>query len=75
VTAHNPEHEEAEDRMAVDYQGEKIEAGFNVTYMIEALRAIPGDLVELSMQDSDSICYFQEPGDDKSLWLIMPMRL
>lgn len=75
VNAHNPEHEEAEDRIAVDYQGEKIEAGFNVTYMIEALRVIPSDFVELSIQDNDSICYLQKPGDDKSLWLIMPMRL
>ena len=75
VSAQNPEHELAEDEMQIEYQDEKIEAGFNVSYLIDALRAIPGDRVELSMQDSDSICYFRQPGDDHSTWLVMPMRL
>ena len=37
VQAHNPEQEEAEEEIEVSYQGEDLEIGFNVNYLLDAL--------------------------------------
>jgi len=40
IQAHNPEQEEAEDTVEVDYKGDEVEIGFNVNYLLDALGAI-----------------------------------
>ncbi len=75
VAAHNPDQEEANDEVLVDYEGEDIEIGFNVTYLMDALRALSGGSVEIYMQDGNSGCLIQAPDDPATQYLIMPMRL
>jgi len=75
VVAHNPDQEEARDEVAVEYEGESIEIGFNVTYLMEALRALTENKVEIHIQDGNSGCLLQTPGDETTQYLIMPMRL
>ena len=75
VVAHNPDQEEARDEIAVEYSGEAIEIGFNVTYLMEALRALTENKVEIRVQDGNSGCLLQSPGDETTQYLIMPMRL
>src|SRR5499425_1707583 len=40
LQAHNPEQEEAEDQVEANYNGEEVEIGFNVNYLLDALSAI-----------------------------------
>ena len=75
LQAHNPEQEEAEEELAVEYSGEDIEIGFNVNYLLDALGAIEGDDVTLSVQDSNSSCLIRQPGNDDCTFVVMPMRL
>ena len=75
VVAHNPDQEEARDEIAVEFSGEAIEIGFNVTYLMEALRALTENKVEIRVQDGNSGCLLQSPGDETTQYLIMPMRL
>lgn len=75
MQAHNPEQEEAEEELEVSYSGEDIEIGFNVNYLLDALGAVDGDEVTLSVQDSNSSCLIREPGKDDSKFVVMPMRL
>lgn len=75
IQAHNPEQEEAEEELEVEYSGEDIEIGFNVNYLLDALGAIDADSVTLSVQDSNSSCLLREPGSDDSRFVVMPMRL
>ena len=75
VTAHNPDQEEASDEIEVKYNGDQIEIGFNVAYLMEAVRALSETVVELHMQDGNSGCLLRSPGDEKTQYLIMPMRL
>ncbi|MEJ2106047.1 MAG: DNA polymerase III subunit beta [Acidiferrobacteraceae bacterium] len=75
VTAHNPEQEEAEEELTVDYSGEALEIGFNVTYLIEAMNTLDSDQVKLGLSDSNSSCTLVSPADSSSLYVIMPMRL
>lgn len=75
VTTNNPEQEEAEDEIPCDYSGEEVKTSFNVNYLIEALRIIPAEKVVLRLKDKDSVCVIANPNDDKSTWLVMPMRM
>ncbi|MFQ6004768.1 MAG: DNA polymerase III subunit beta [Woeseia sp.] len=75
LQAHNPEQEEAEEELEVNYKGEDIEIGFNVNYLLDALGAIDADEITLSVVDSNSSCLMREPGNDDSKYVVMPMRL
>jgi DNA polymerase III subunit beta len=75
IQAHNPEQEEAEDQVEVTYQGEEVEIGFNVNYLLDALSAIDGDKVEIGLTDSNSSCLILAPGTTHTRYVVMPMRL
>lgn len=75
LQAHNPEQEEAEEEVEVEYSGEDIEIGFNVNYLLDAISAVDGDEITLSVVDSNSSCLVREPGNDDSKFVVMPMRL
>jgi DNA polymerase III subunit beta len=75
LSAHNPEQEEAEDQVEVDYSGEDIEIGFNVNYLLDALSAIDGDRVQLGLSDSNSSGLLTQPGSTTAKYVVMPMRL
>jgi len=75
IQAHNPEQEEAEEELEVTYSGEDIEIGFNVNYLLDALDAVDGDVVTLSVLDSNSSCLIRQPGSDEGKFVVMPMRL
>ena len=75
LQAHNPEQEEAEEELEVEYNGEDIEIGFNVNYLLDALGAVESDEVTLSVQDSNSSCLIRQPGNDDCTFVVMPMRL
>jgi DNA polymerase-3 subunit beta len=75
MQAHNPEQEEAEEELEVSYSGEDIEIGFNVNYLLDALGAVDGDEVTLSVLDGNSSCLIRQPGNDDSKFVVMPMRL
>jgi DNA polymerase-3 subunit beta len=75
VQAHNPEQEEAEEEVQVSYEGNDLEVGFNVNYLLDALAAIDGTDVELGLTDSNSSCLIRSPGNASSRYVVMPMRL
>ncbi|MBT8115130.1 MAG: DNA polymerase III subunit beta [Arenicella sp.] len=75
VASHNPDQEYASDEMEVDYQGEDIEIGFNVNYLMEALKACESDSIDLGLLDPNTSCTFHAADSDETLYLIMPMRL
>lgn len=74
--AHNPEMEEAEEEVEVDYQGADLEIGFNVNYILDALAAIQTSSVNMTLGDSNSSCLLTPTEDDLNCqYVIMPMRL
>ncbi len=75
IQAHNPEQEEAEDEVEVSYEGEELEIGFNVTYLLDALAALEGDKVEIGLTDSNSSCLVRAPEAANAKYVVMPMRL
>lgn len=75
LQAHNPEQEEAEEEVEVEYSGDDIEIGFNVNYLLDAVGAVDGEEVTLSVVDSNSSCLVREPGNNDARFVVMPMRL
>lgn len=75
ILAHNPEQEEAEEEVEVEYIGEPLEVGFNVSYLIDALGAIGSERVEFHLVDGNSSCLIQGVGEGYCRYVVMPMRL
>ena len=75
VASHNPDQEHATDQMSVDYTDDEIEIGFNVNYLLEALKACGSEKIDLGLLDPNTSCTFHAEGNDDTLYLIMPMRL
>jgi len=75
MQANNPEQEEAEEALEVEYGGDAMEIGFNVNYLLDALSAVDSETVELGVKDSNSSCLIKEPGTEDTKFVVMPMRL
>ena len=75
LLAHNPEQEEAQDEMPIDYEGGELVIGFNVGYLLEVLNVIESENVKLHLSDSNSSCLIQDELSSSSRYVIMPMRL
>ncbi len=73
--AHNPEQEEAEEELEVQYQGAEIEIGFNVSYLLDTLSIIDSETVRLSVLDPNSSCLILPENESHSRYVVMPMRL
>ena len=75
IGANNPDQEEAHEEIEVAFQGESLEIGFNATYLLDALHAVKTEQVQIGLVDSNSCCVIQGVGDEKSRYIVMPMRL
>lgn len=75
IVASNPEQEQAEDTIGVDYQGEKLEIGFNVNYILDVLSVVDDETVKFTLSDSNSSALIEESNASDSVFVIMPMRL
>jgi DNA polymerase-3 subunit beta len=75
LQANNPEQEEAEEEVSVEYEGADLEIGFNVSYLLDVLNAMNGPQVELELGDSNSSALLFDPEAKQALYVVMPMRL
>jgi DNA polymerase III subunit beta len=75
LQAQNPEHEEAEEELEVEYEGAPIEIGFNVTYLMDALGGLEGESFTLDLTGPDASGLIKEKGTDACQYVVMPMRL
>ena len=75
VVANNPEQETAIDQLELEYDGESLEIGFNVSYLIDALATLPSEVADIFLTDSSSSCLIQPHGGSSCQFVVMPMRL
>ena len=75
IQANNPEQEEAEEEVGVEYNGGSLEIGFNVSYLLDVLGVMTTEQVRLILSDSNSSALVQESDNDDSAYVVMPMRL
>jgi DNA polymerase-3 subunit beta len=75
IAASNAEQEEAKEELEIDYGGDAIEIGFNVTYLIDVLANASTEMVMLSLQDANSSALVTIPEQAGFKYVVMPMRI
>ena len=75
IASSNAEQEEAREELEVDYEGDAIEIGFNVTYLIDALANIGHEMVRIELQDGNSSALVTVPEQPGFKYVVMPMRI
>ena len=69
------EQEEAQEELEIPYQGDALDIGFNVTYLLDVLNNVSGDDIELHLADANSSALFTQPGNAGFKYVVMPMRI
>jgi DNA polymerase-3 subunit beta len=75
IASSNAEQEEAKEEIEIDYAGDKIETGFNVTYLMDALANMSQDMVCVDLNDSASSALLTIPDTTGFKYVVMPMRI
>lgn len=75
IVANNPEQEEAEEVVSVDYDGDSLEIGFNVSYIIDVLSVISSSHARITLSDPNSSALIEASEGSEALYVVMPMRL
>lgn len=75
VASNNAEQEEAVDELDIDYAGDNIEIGFNVTYLIDVLANMGQEMVKIELADGNGSALITIPDDDNFKYVVMPMRI
>ncbi len=75
LVANNPEQEEAEEIVGIDYNGSGFEIGFNVSYLVDVLNALASDTVKIALADANSSALVEAAEGSDALYVVMPMRL
>lgn len=75
IVANNPEQEEAEELIHLQYQGNGMEIGFNVAYLLDVVSTIASEKIKWSFNDPDAGVLIEAEDKDESVYVVMPMRL
>ena len=71
----NSEQEEAEEELEINYLGDALDIGFNVTYLIDVLNNVNNPEIIFSFADANSSCLVTIPNDQNYKYVVMPMRI
>jgi DNA polymerase-3 subunit beta len=71
----NPDHGTASEELAVDFEPESFEIGFNARYLLDIIGQIRSDNAVFLFNDAGSPTLVREDGDAKALYVLMPMRV
>ena len=75
IASSNAEQEEAKEEIEIDYGGDTIEVGFNVTYLMDVLSNIAQDMVKVELQDGNASALITVPEQTGFKYVVMPMRI
>ena len=75
IASSNAEQEEAKEEIEIDYGGDRIETGFNVTYLMDVLSNMGQDMVRVELNDSASSALITIPEQNGFKYVVMPMRI
>ena len=75
LIAANAEQEEAQEEIEVDYNGDIIDVGFNVGYLLDVLNNVHAEEIQWSFNDANSSALITLPGNERFKYVVMPMRI
>lgn len=76
ISANNAAHEVAEEEIDVQYNGDNLDVGFNINYLLDVLNVIKAGQIQLTLIDTSSSMVISEPGNEEhSTFVVMPLRM
>ncbi len=75
IVCTNAEQEEAEEKLDIDYGGEPLDIGFNITYLLDVLNNLASEQIDCALGDANSSMLLTVPGDKHFKYVVMPMRI
>ena len=75
VSSTNADQEDAQEELEIDYSGDGLDIGFNVTYLLEVLGNLKSEQVKFSLGDSLGSALITMPDSEKFKYVVMPMRI
>lgn len=75
LTADNPDLGTCVEEIDVDYKGEPMAAGYNATYLLEALEVMTTSKVRLGLDGELDPCVLRPIDGPDFLSVVMPMRI
>ncbi|MGI4814398.1 MAG: DNA polymerase III subunit beta [Janthinobacterium lividum] len=75
LSSNNADHEEADEELEIAYDGDPIDIGFNVTYLLDVLSNSKSDMLDVRLGDASSSALFTVPEKDDFKYVVMPMRI
>ncbi|MFV0298688.1 MAG: DNA polymerase III subunit beta [Hyphomicrobiaceae bacterium] len=75
LSVSNPDGGSATEELAVDYGSGELEIGFNHRYLLDISGQIESDTLLFLLADPGSPTMVKDAGDDRALYVLMPMRV
>jgi DNA polymerase-3 subunit beta len=75
LSVSNTDASSATEELEVSYDGPEMEIGFNARYLLDIAGQVNSDMVEFALADQGSPSLVRAPGDEASLFVLMPMRV
>lgn len=75
LSAHNPEQDEAEEALAIEYHDEPLTISFNALYLLDAVSNLDSELAVFTIASDASSCFIDEPDEQPYQFIVMPMKL
>ena len=75
LTVNNPDSGSAEEELAVGYGDDALEIGFNARYLLDIAGQIEGEEAVFMLNDAGSPTLIRDKGDERALYVLMPMRV
>ncbi len=75
LSTHNPEHDEAEEELIIEHQGQPLSIAFNSQYMLDAISNLDSELAVMTIASNASSCFIEEPEQPLFKFIVMPMRM
>lgn len=75
IISSNAEQEEAREEIEIDFNGERLDIGFNVSYLLDVLNNVSSETIEWRFRDGNSSALITLPGNERFKYVVMPMRI
>ncbi len=75
LSASNLEGVTGEEELSASYDGPSMEIGFNSRYISEMAQHFDGDVLRILMARESSPAIIRDAGDDRTLYVLMPLRV
>ena len=75
ISCTNNEQEEAQEELEIEYAGEALDVGFNITYLLDVLNNVGAEKIDCAFGDANSSMLITLPQREDFRYVVMPMRI